>query len=659
MVLENIEKTQRTDLAKSDTQDGVSLFESIFTLEGGVADLFSFVGIGPEINDLIEHADKIIGQTTDRAEKMRLLERRNSSLRELLLSGLQEIYGDDDGRQMAGRILERIDQLESRERVPNGLREKDNCFIVYPDTFGGIRELVEVVPTLSKLGITKIHLLPFFDHAGDAGYAIKYHSMEEPLRINPRWRKEDFEDLVKVASQHQITLLVDVVLNHMAITSPILDDPEMIDKLLLSWEEGAEPFELLSVDDEDNTGGTDAVVRPINSQAEERVLIMFPEQAGDNPLLVNYKGRSIYHTFYPFQLDLNFKNPAAFELISNIIFQVTEMMEGEGQIRLDAIPFVGKQIDQDVFQNMDGVDGFRIITLLRVLTALANPNVSLIAEASRPMSEIEKYLNRVGGAYDFISLPYLLLAIANDQPEVFFSKITSMIESLGLNGVEKLVLALQTHDDYPLAELRDPIAKDVWQSLKGKKAEPFGQVEGKLGTPKGAAVRLAEICNNDPDKLAATFAMTAFTPHSDLFFLYGTDIGLGNSQDSLVEESELAVIEKRKVDKRSVIRSHIRGSEYISQTEVSVSFSKISKILTARRDYLPEEITDWSFETSSDGITIVRLAGIKQGTEVRMKLELNYSDQEVRKETEEQHLLLSSSDNIEVTEAWGYRLYQD
>jgi hypothetical protein len=665
MVMEEREVTGQKPLEVEAVcfNEEVGVLKTLFAIENALSELFSFVGLGPELNALIKATDEVIKKTTDPEEKMALLKERNAVLTELFVSGLVEIYGPEQGKAVAQRILERVEKTDLKERIPQKPSRKENCFIVYPDTFGGIKELSEVIPEISKLGVTKIHLLPFFDHAGDGGYAIRYHSMEEPLRINPEWSPEEFQILVETAQAHDITILVDVVLNHMALDSPILEEQRMLEELVLSWPMGEQPFKLVRTEEDIESGGTYAVYT-LGSGVEVRVLIMFPEQAGDDPLLVVHQNRDIYHTFYPFQADLDFKNPAAFELVASIVLQASEMIGRNGQLRLDAIPFIGKKIDSQFFQNMDGDDGYRIITLIGILTALHSPDINLVAEASRPMSEIERYLNRVGAAYDFISMPYFLLAVAQSNPALFYKKIQEMADSIGYEGVSKLVLALQTHDDYPLAELKDPIAQTVWKELRQKNAEPFGQVEGKIGPPKGAAVRLMEICDNNPDKLAATFALSAFTPHGDLFFLFGTGIGLENSAETLTQEAVLAQQEGRKVDKRAVIRSHLSVDEYKQQVETSPVFAKVSQVLQTRKEFLPEVITSWDYYTMPNGITEVFIVGTHSGSDIQLRLQLNYTDKEIVSEQIDQQLLLASANVIddkastETIEPWGYRLYK-
>lgn len=652
MTLEQRETGNQNGMEGVSAQDGA---ESLRVFETFLPELFSFVGIGPELHDLIRELDKAIIEA-ENDKKTALLEKRNSILKDIFQDGLRELFGIEVGQDLAEAIIARLEAVPLKERVPTSNRHRDNCFIVYPDTFGGFRELAVLLPILRSLGVTKLHILPFFDNSGDGGYAVRYHSIDKPLQVDSQFSSEEFAYLVSQAQQFGISLVVDVILNHMAVDSPLLESEGVAEKLLLSWPSGEKPVNLVRTEEDLEAGGTYAVYK-LGSGVEVRVLVMFPEQAGEDPLFVVHQDRDVYHTFYPFQVDLDFDNPQAFLLVSNIVLQAVEMIGRQGQIRLDAIPFIGKKIDHEIFQNMDSESGYKIITLLRILVALAAPDVGLVAEASRPISEIEKYLNRVGSAYDFISLPYFLQAVATDDPRIFLEKVSQMVGQIGLDNLSKLVFALQTHDDYPLAELNDPIANHVWQSLQGKGAEPFGRADGKESTPKGAAIRLSEVCDSSPEKLAATVALASFTPHGDLFFLYGTEIGLENDQANLAREVTLAETEQRKVDRRAVIRPHLELASYLERVGQSESFGRISKLLQSRRDYLPERIIEWDYTVTDSGITQITMSGEKDGLLIRLLFVVNFSGEEQPNLAYEGELLVSSTVKDSLG-PWDFCLYK-
>jgi hypothetical protein len=621
-----------------------------------LSESLSFKGLGPELHDLIAASNSKILDEPDEAQKLKLTQERSEILKSIFQDGLIELYGDEEGKKLTQKIFEKINKIDKKELVPQKTQKKEVCCIVYPDTFGDINGLIKFIPKLEALGVTKLHILPFFDNSGDKGFATRIHSLNEPLKMRNGWTLEQFQELVIVADEHGINLLVDVVLNHISIDSPLLEDPEIGEQLLKSWTKDEVPFEYLGSTPDLEKGGSYANYR-LKNGTEFKVLIMFSEQTkdGDDPLLVTmYEGTEdeieVFHTFYDFQVDLDFSNPKTFELVAGILEQIIELIGRKGQLRLDAIPFIGKdkKIDWDIFRNMDNDDGYKIITLIKILTTLFAPDLNLIAEASRPLKEIGRYLKRVGGAYDFISLPYFLLAITEDNPALFLDKIDEMVKELGLEEFKKLVMLLQSHDDFPIAELGDStIAKRVWTALKRKKAFAFGtKPGGEDEIPKGAAVRFAEICDNNPEKIAATIALASFTPHGDLFFLFGTETGLRNSQEALAEERKNAADEGRRVDTREVIREKLDVDEYLTQIEDSETFEKISKVLQLRKEFLPEKIIDWQQKVVGGlvDIDIVGESGADSNQQTYIKVYINYS-------TESK--VIGGGQRIE---AWGYKV---
>ncbi len=609
---------------------------------------------GPKLHDLIEAEDRRI-QALPEDEKLAAVEERNEFLKTVLTDGLIDLYGEEAGQQLARNLIDQIEAIEITERIPSSQTEKEVCLVIYPNTFGNLEQLSEMLPVYKEMGVTKIHILPFYEQGGDEGFAVKYQSIEEPLKIDQRWGEENFKKLVDQASQLGIKIMADAVLNHMAIDSPILDDLELKEKLLMAWPAEEVPFECKGVRTDHESGGQYAVYC-LPTGEEREALIIFPEQADPtNPHLETDGEMAYYHTFYPFQADLDLRDPLAFELIGKTILQLTEKLNRQGQIRLDAIPFIGKNIDQDCFEHIDCDAGFKLISMLRVIAALAGPDMEFIAEASRPINEIGEYTERVGSAYDFISLPYYLQSVLKENPGLFLEKVKQMTKVLEFDGMEKLVAILQTHDDYPLAEIKDAaIIKDVWQTLKEKGALPFGQEEGTEGPPKGAVIRLAEMCDNNPNKIAAAVALSSFTPHGDLLMLYGTELGLGSSRNNLEHDRQLAEIEGRNVDRRAAIRQPISPEIY---SQPNLTREKLSQIFKARNQYLPDQITSWDYQQEQD-VTVISLLGEKDGQNYQLELVINFSSRASAFEPKSGQLVLTSGDwTNNQLEAYGYRLY--
>ena len=79
------------------------------------------------------------------------------------------------------------------------------------DGFGDIRGIIEKIPYLAKLGVDIVWMNPFYPSPQkDNGYDISDYTA-----IDPRFgTMEDFEELVKVAAEHNIYFMLDMVFNH-------------------------------------------------------------------------------------------------------------------------------------------------------------------------------------------------------------------------------------------------------------------------------------------------------------------------------------------------------------------------------------------------------------------------------------------------------------
>ncbi|MHC9533324.1 alpha-glucosidase [Dellaglioa sp. L3N] len=90
---------------------------------------------------------------------------------------------------------------------------------IYPKSFkdsnkdgmGDLKGIIEKIPYLSKLGVNLVWLSPIYKSPmDDGGYDISdYYSIDPMFGTN-----EDMDELVKVAKNHGIKLLMDLVINH-------------------------------------------------------------------------------------------------------------------------------------------------------------------------------------------------------------------------------------------------------------------------------------------------------------------------------------------------------------------------------------------------------------------------------------------------------------
>ena len=166
------------------------------------------------------------------------------------------------------------------------------------DGIGDLRGLTRRLDYLKELGIKGIWLMPITassDH--DHGYATTdYRSIERAYGT-----LEDFDALIKAAHARGIGIIIDYVLNHASLQSPLFQDPAYRDWFV--WQ-------------------------------DERMPLGW-EVLEHNPWTATPTG-SYYGTFGGHMPDFNLRNPAALEYhFSSLRFWLNRGLDG---FRLDAVP---------------------------------------------------------------------------------------------------------------------------------------------------------------------------------------------------------------------------------------------------------------------------------------------------------------------------------
>jgi len=293
---------------------------------------------------------------------------------------LQRLYGHlpghaawfDDlmaevGQLMAARpaTLQALDA--HREDRPDWFCSPDMLgYSAYADRFGGsLRGVAARIPHLRELGVTYLHLLPFLrPRAGesDGGFAVA--SFDE---VDPRLGSmADLEDLTAGLREAGISLCADMILNHVADDHP--------------WAQGA------AAGDPDLRAFFHVLDRDAAEAYERTLGQVFPEAAPGNFTQVPAMGGWVWSTFYPFQWDLNYANPAVFAAVATAMLRLAN--RGIDVFRLDSTAFLWKRLGTDC---MNQPEAHLLLQALRALVDIAAPGVLLKAEAIVPTRELPGY----------------------------------------------------------------------------------------------------------------------------------------------------------------------------------------------------------------------------------------------------------------------------
>ena len=247
-----------------------------------------------------------------------------------------ELYGErDDGlEQLAAvvaaaaaswisRPLELKARDDLREQIPDWyLSNQMLGGVCYVDRYAGsLQGVRDSIPYFEELGLTYLHLMPLFESPegnSDGGYAVSSYR-----RVNPALGTMD--DLAALAADLRlagISLVVDFIFNHTS------NEHEWARKAV-SGDAQYEDFYLIFPD------------REMPDAYEKTVREIFPD---DHPgsFVQLPDGRWIWATFYHFQWDLNYANPAVFRAMAGEMLFLAN--QGVEILRMDAVAFIWKRL---------------------------------------------------------------------------------------------------------------------------------------------------------------------------------------------------------------------------------------------------------------------------------------------------------------------------
>lgn len=296
-----------------------------------------------------------------------------------LVAGLAEVYPDPEA--VAARLVEvaargyaaRPEALhvhdERRLLEPDWLQQPRMFgYACYADRFAGdLRGVGERVDYLADLGVTYLHLMPLLlprEGDNDGGYAVAdYRTVRPDLGTT-----DDLRDLATLLRGRGISLVVDLVLNHVAREHP--------------WAVAARAG--------DPTYRRYFHVFPDRElpDAYERTLPeVFPDFAPGSFTFDEDLDGWVWTTFNSWQWDLDWSNPDVLVELADVICHLANL--GVEVLRLDAIAFLWKRVGTDC-QNQPEVHA--ITQALRAVARIVAPAVAFKAEAIVGPRDLVPYL---------------------------------------------------------------------------------------------------------------------------------------------------------------------------------------------------------------------------------------------------------------------------
>lgn len=305
------------------------------------------------------------------------MEKHQDELRWLYM----ELYGNDAMyaelcEQMHDYYLKRSTELKKRdikkEKNPDWFKEKEMLgMMLYIDNFAGnLKGVEKKLAYLKECNVNCLHLMPFLDTPkgkSDGGYAVADFRKVRP----DLGTMKDLARLTEKCHENGMNVCMDFVMNHTS------EEHEWAKRARAG--EGEYMSRYFFYDNGD-----------IPARYEETVPQVFSTTAPGNFTWLPEIGHYVLTTFYPYQWDLNYRNPRVFnEMMYNFLFLANQGMD---IIRIDAVPYIWKELGTSC-RNLKEVH--TIVRMMRMIAEIVCPSVILLGEVVMEPEKVVPYFGTV------------------------------------------------------------------------------------------------------------------------------------------------------------------------------------------------------------------------------------------------------------------------
>ena len=266
--------------------------------------------------------------------------------------------------------LKKLDR--EREKAPDWYKKNDMLgMMLYIDNFAdNLQGVQEKLDYLKSCNVNYIHLMPFLDTPkgrSDGGYAVA-----DFRRVQPQLgTMKDLESLTAACRKEGINVCMDFVMNHTS------EDHEWAKRARAGEGEYMSRYFFFDND-------------AIPNEYEKTVPQVFPTTAPGNFTWLADAGHFVMTSFYPYQWDLNYKNPRVFnEMMYNFLFLANKGMD---VIRIDAVPYIWKELHTSC-RNLKQVH--TIVRMMRMISEIVCPGVLLLGEVVMEPEKVAPYFGTV------------------------------------------------------------------------------------------------------------------------------------------------------------------------------------------------------------------------------------------------------------------------
>ena len=318
---------------------------------------------------------------TEKNKTIERFEQRMAKHHDELRCLYMELYGNDSMfaelcdqlyrfYQERDTSLKEIDRY--REENPDWYKQNDLLgMMLYIDRFAenlnGVRSKLDYI---RKCNVNYIHLMPFLESPkgrSDGGYAVSdFGKVQKELGT-----MEDLEKLTAACHKNGMYVCMDFVMNHTS------EEHEWAKRARAGEGEYMSRYFFFR----DHT---------IPSIYEETVPQVFPTTAPGNFTWLEDVQHFVMTSFYPYQWDLNYKNPRVFnEMLYHLLYLANR---GIDIVRLDAVPYIWKELHTPC-RNLPQVH--TIVRMMRMICEIVCPSVLLLGEVVMEPEKVVPYFGTV------------------------------------------------------------------------------------------------------------------------------------------------------------------------------------------------------------------------------------------------------------------------
>ena len=554
-------------------------------------------------------ANIVLAKTTDTNESsitentVTIEENIPAKIQKKIKDSIIDVYGKENSDEIYDKVMQIADsavknrsaELKNSDKTRTDDWYKDEIiYMFYIDQFGvktpnstnTFNDTTKMFAYLKDLGVTTLYMLPFADSPmQDAGFDVK----------NPRDVRKDlggmneFKKFITEAKKQGFKIKADLVLNHFSQEHEWFKAIEKGDISKLDYFVVRETLPEYKRYQDEKLG---TVVEYIEDNGEiSKRRVIFPENTETHwrKVTINNKDYYFYHTFYPFQLDINWENPEVLYYNLETISYWANL--GIDIFRMDAIPYLSKEEGTNA-ENQPKTHA--IIKLLSNYIQATAPSSVIQVEACQTPKDILPYLgkdrtvkltiddeekelkrtNEAQIAYHFPYMPAIWASLVTGDKKYF---IDSHKDTPKIPQTASWAVFLRVHDELTL-EMVEPEVREIIYNELSPKGASFRKGFGVSG-------RMANFLDKNPDRIELAFSILMSLPGIPIIY-YGDEVGAANNFKNAKKSEALRKFKQRTnkikllsyFDSRDIHRGEIPAKLFYGSTKDYYEFnSKVYK----------------------------------------------------------------------------------